>query len=214
MVEKKDDKPQESQNEDAKPEQLPQDDTYFSYTRQLQNEEGEESTEIDEKRGEIENKFNDFLKAISEESLQLSEFLIEERKLTNDLCGLLTQILRRLRISFNISPEHMTSLGKARQVKLNMEGHLIIIRDGDKVDSRLLQDYPPDVILTVMWIIIPELEKAIKAYRTKISKRVNLLEKIKRELKSIQKAFSPDEKENLEQVQDEGIKRPLIASED
>ncbi len=192
--------------------QPPQNDAYFSYTQQLQNEE-EESREIEDKRGEIESRFNEFLKAISEESLQLSEFLLEERKLTNQLCSLLTQILRRLKISFNIPPEYLASLGKARQIKLNTEGHLILIRDGDKVDSRLLQDYPPDVILTALWVIIPELEKAIKAYRKKISRRVTLLEKIKQELKNIQQAFSPEEKEGFAQFSEEAIKRPLITSE-
>lgn len=211
MAEKQEEK--SSDGEVAPSQQPSQNDTYFSYTRQLQNEETE-AVELEEKRGEIENKFNEFLKAIGEESLQLSEFLLEERKLTNELCGLLTQILRRLKISFNISPEYIASLSNPRQVKLNTEGHLIIIRNGDRVDSKLLQDYPPDVILTVMWVIIPELEKAIKAYRKKISKRVNLLEKIKRELKNIQKAFAPDEKQGLEQLPEEGITRPLIASRD
>ncbi len=157
-------------------------------------------------------KFNEFLRAISEESLQLSEFLLEEKKLTNELCTLLAQILRRLKISLEISHEQLATLEKARQIKLNEECHLIIIRDNDRVDSKLLGDYPPSIILTVLWTIIPELEKAIKAYRKKISRRVSLLEKIKRELKNIQKAFAPAEKDNLDKFQDEEMRRPLIAS--
>ena len=209
MAEKQEEKRSDGE---VAPSQRPyQNDTYFSYTRQLQNE-GTESVELEEKQGEIENKFNELLKAIGEESLQLSEFLLEERKLANELCSLLTQILRRLNISFSIRPEYIDGLGTPKQVKLNTEGHLIIIRDGDKVDSKLLQDYPPDIVLTVMWVIIPELEKAIKGYRKKISRRVNLMEKIKRELKNIQKAFTPGEKQGLEQIPEEGITRPLIES--
>ena len=211
--EKSEQKPQRAKGENTPP-QPAQDEPYLSYTRQLQNNEleVEESKELEEKHGEIENKFNEFLTAINEETLQLSEFLIEEKKLTDELCGLLTQTLRRLNISFYISPEYVTKLGEARQIKLNREGHLIIIRDRDKVDSKLLSDYPPDIVLTVVWVIIPELEKAMKAYRSRISKRVSLLEKIKQELKNIEKAFSPTEAESSEQL-GEGTSRPLVIGE-
>jgi hypothetical protein len=213
MGEKSEQKPQQAKGENA-PSGSAENESYLSYTRQLQNSEleVEESKELEEKRGEIENKFNEFLAAINEETLQLSEFLIEEKKLTDELCGLLTQTLRRLKISFDIAPEYVAKLGEARQIKLNREGHLIIIRERDKVDSRLLSDYPPDVILTIVWVIIPELEKAMKVYRSRISKRVNLLEKIKQELKNIEKAFSPTEAKNSEQLGEE-TSRSLIIGE-
>jgi hypothetical protein len=213
MEEKSEQKPQQAKGENTTS-QSAQNETYLSYTGQLQNSEleVEESKELEEKHGEIENKFNEFLAAINEETLQLSEFLIEEKKLTDELCGLLTQTLRRLKISFYISPEYVAKLGEARQIKLNREGHLIIIREQDKVDSKLLSDYPPDIILTVVWVIIPELEKAMKAYRSRISKRVSLLEKIKQELKNIEKAFSPTEAKSYEQL-GEGADRSLIIGE-
>ena len=81
------------------------------------------------------------------------------------------------------------------------------------MDSRLLEDYPPDTILAVMMVIIPELEKAIKTYRKNISQRVSLLEKIKHELKNLQKVVSPDEKEPSEMLQYEERRNPVIASE-
>lgn len=213
MGEKSEQKPQQTKGENTPP-QATANETYLSYARQLQNNEleVEDSKELEEKYGEIENKFNEFLTAISEETLQLSEFIVEEKKLTNELCGSLTQTLRRLKISFDISPKYVTKLGEARQIKLNKEGHLIIIRERDKVDSKLLSDYPPDIILTVVWVIIPELEKALKAYRSRISKRVSLLEKIKQELKNIEKAFSPTEAESSEQL-GEGTSRPLVIGE-
>lgn len=211
MTENLEGRPQENQSENAPPQQQPQNDAYFSYTRQLQNE-SSTNVEIEEKRGEIENKFNEFLRALNEESSLLNEFLAEEKKLTDELCELLTQILRRLKISFNIPPQYVANVGEARQIKLNSEGHLIIIRDEDKVDSKLLQNYPPEIVLTVLWVIVPEFERVIKVYRKKISRRVSLLEKVKQELKNIQKAFSPEEKESFEQLQHEET-RPVIAGE-
>jgi len=216
MAEELEEMSQESQSENISWEPLPQDDAYCSSTSQPQNEvaaEVEEDKETEEKHEEIKGKFNEFMKAISEETSQLVEFILEEKKLTNELCSLLTQTLKSLKISFNIAPEYMPKLVGARQIKLNKEGYLTITRDDNNVDSRPLEDYPPDTILAVMMVIIPELEKAIKAYRKNIIQRVSLLEKIKHELKNLQKAVSPYEKEPSKELQGEGIRKPLMTGE-
>ena len=96
-------------------------------------------------------------------------------------------------------------------MELNSEGHLIIAREDGKVESKLLEDYPPSVIATVLWLVIPNLEKEIRAYLKKISRRVGLLEKIKHELKNIRKAFSPNEKGGFQHGGDGRVQRPLIA---
>ncbi|MCW3982300.1 MAG: hypothetical protein NWE81_04235 [Candidatus Bathyarchaeota archaeon] len=193
--------------------QLPVSEAYFAYVRQFQDEAKlEEGSRFEERRQEIETKFTELLRTIGEECLQLSEFLIEERRLTKELCDLLSEILGNLKISFKIPSEYMQSLGKARQIELNSEGHLIIVRENGKVDSKLLEDYPPNVIVTVLWLVIPILEKEIRAYRKKIGRRVNLLEKMKHELKNIKKAFSPNEKGSFQHGEDERVHRPLIAS--
>lgn len=216
MVEELEEKSQESQSENVPWQPLPQDDAYFPYTSQPQNEaaaEVEESMDTKEKHEEIRSKFNEFMKAISEETSQLTDFVLEEKKLIKELCSLSTQILKNLKISFNIHPDCISKLREARQIKFNKEGYLTIIRNDDTVDSKLLEDYPPDTILAVMMVIIPELEKAIKTYRKNRSHRVSLLEKIKHELKNLQKAVSPDEKELYEMLQDEELRKPVIASE-
>ncbi len=185
---------------------------YFSYVRQFQDEAKlEEGSEFKERRQEIEVIFTELLRTIGEECLQLSEFLIEERGLTKELCGLLGEILGNLRISFEIPSEYVRCLGRARQMELNSEGHLIIVREDGKVESKLLEDYPPSVIATVLWLVIPNLEKEIRAYLKKISRRVGLLEKIKHELKNIRKAFSPNEEGGFQHGGDGRVQRPLIA---
>lgn len=212
MAETPEEKPQ-ARGENIPQAQPPQNETYFPHAQQLQKKETEESEEIEDRRGEPENKLNELLRAVNDEASQLTQFLAEEKDLTNELCSLLTQILKRLRIAFNIPPEYLAKIDDAKHIKLNTEGHLIIIRSGNKIDSKLLRDYSPEVILAVMLSIIPELEKAIKTHRKNISQRVTILEKIKQELKSLQEAFSPDAKESFEQLHGEEIGTPVITSE-
>jgi hypothetical protein len=195
------------------PMQAPASDAYFSYVRQFQDEaRPDEGSWEEEGREEIEAKFTELLRTMGEECLQLSEFLIEERRLTKELCDLLSEILRNLKISFKIPSEYVQSLGRARQIELNSQGHLIIVRENGRVDSKLLEDYPPNVIVSILWLVIPSLEKEIKVYRKKIGRRVNLLEKMKHELKNIKKAFSSNREESFRSGGDGRVQRPLIAS--
>lgn len=193
MAEKIVEKPKENRSENAQ-QQSPPNEAYFPITNQPQSEtrpEMQEIIKVDEKHGEVEGKFQEFLKAINEETSQLAQFLVEERKLTRELCSLLTQILKNLRISFSIPSEYLARLGEeAKQVKLSKDGRLMITRNDDKVDSKPLEEHSADIILEVLLVIIPELERMIKAYRRTVSRRVSLLQKIRYELKGLQEAFA------------------------
>lgn len=165
--------------------------------------------EIEETMKEIEHKLNDFLKVLNEETVQLSEFLMVEKTLTHELCSFLKQSLKRLKISFSIPPKAIPSYEKARQIILNEEGHLIIVQEKGRITSKLLEDYPPDIILMVLWNIIPELSKAMGTYRKRISFRVNFFEKLKKELKNIFKAFANSEGKHQEN-QDETLSEDAV----
>jgi hypothetical protein len=85
----------------------------------------------------------------------------------------------------------------------------------DKVNSRVLEDYPPEIVLSVIWNVIPELEKSIKTYRKKISERVGIFERIRKELKNIHRVFSSSSKDGSEVfiVGNEELKSPIAANE-
>jgi hypothetical protein len=189
-------------------------DTYLCYPYRLQNEETDENFE--KTKVEIEKRFNELLTTISEETLQLSEFLLEEKKLIQELCMFLRHILRRLNMTFNIPLKAIPELQeKAKRIVLNKEGHLIVIYERDKINSKVLEDYSPEIVLSVIWNVIPELERSIKTYRKRISERVSIFERIKKELKNIQKVFSSSNREGNEvfMVGNEELKSPLSASE-
>ncbi|MEM2103042.1 MAG: hypothetical protein QXM22_05975 [Candidatus Bathyarchaeia archaeon] len=190
--------------------QITNDDSYFSFPSRLQNEESNE--EFERTKAEIEKRFNELLTTISEETIQLSEFLLEEKKLVRELCLFLRQILKRLNMTFNIPvkaiPEFQST---AKKIVLNKEGHLIVMYEKEKVNSRALEDYPPEIVLAVIWNVVPELEKSIKVYRRKISERVSIFERIKKELKNISQIFSSPERERngVIVVGNEELKSPI-----
>lgn len=190
--------------------QIAGDETYLYYPSRLQSEESNE--EFERTKAEIEKRFNELLTTISEETIQLSEFLLEEKKLIRELCMFLRQILKRLNMTFNIPVKAIPELQiTAKKIVLNKEGHLIIMYEKEKVTSKVLEDYSPEIVLTVIWNVIPELEKSIKAYRRKISERVSIFERIKKELKNIGQVFSSSERERNDVVVigNEELKSPL-----
>lgn len=165
--------------------------TYFFHPIKVSEEGGEilDEKEIEKSGVEIEQKLQELLKSISEETLQLSEFLIEENNLMTDLCISLKHILKKLNVSFNIPPQNVPLTKKVKKVILNDEGHLILVHEKGDVTSAYLAEYTPEIVMSVLWVIMPELAKVIMLYRKKISTRVNFFGRVKKELKGVAKAI-------------------------
>jgi hypothetical protein len=197
MVEKTGETPKGNQSGNTQ-QQSPPEETYYPITTSQPQKEATaemQTIRLDEKSEEIEGRFQEFLKAINEETSQLAQFLVKERELTKELCSLLAQILKNLKISFSIPTECLAGLGEAaKQIRLDKNAHLTIIRNDGKVESRPLDEYSPDVVLKVLLVVTPELERMITAYRRSVSRRVTMLEKIRHELKSVQEAFASFER--------------------
>ncbi|MGQ9530469.1 MAG: hypothetical protein ACUVQW_01730 [Candidatus Bathycorpusculaceae bacterium] len=180
---------------------------YFFHPVQLSEEKEEilDEKEIEKAKVEIEQKLQEFLKSISEETLQLSEFLIEEKTLINELCISLKQILKKLNISFNIPPQGIPLKKKVKKVILNEEGHLILVHEKGEVNSAFLAEYPPEIVMAVLWVIIPELAKVIMLYRKKISTRINFFGKLKKELKGVVKAIIGSKAESVASSEEQSM---------
>ncbi len=194
-MEKKDAKPNENvkpqpQKQEEKQEEVVEE-TYFFHPVQLSEESGEilDEKEIEKSKVEIEQKLQELLKSINEETLQLSEFLMEENKIMDDLCMSLKQILKKLNVSFNIPPRDVPLRKKVKKVILNEEGHLILVYEKGEVYSAFLAEYPPEIVMAVLLVVMPEMAKVIMLYRKKISTRVNFFGRIKKELKGAVKAI-------------------------
>jgi len=171
--------------------------SYFFHPMKLSEESGEtlDEGEIEKSKVEIEQKLQDLLKNISEETLQLSEFLMEENNLVTELCTSLKQILKKLNVSFNIPPQDMPLRTKVKRAILNEEGHLILVHEKGEVISAFLAEYPPEIVMAALWDIMPELARVITLYRKKISTRVSFFGKVKKELKGVAKAITGSKEE-------------------
>jgi len=189
---------------------------------QLQSERMETADSRDTERNlsEMEQKFEELLRVIREETLQLSEFLVEEKRLIHESYVLLKLTLRQLNASFHISPKMIPLSEKIKHVVLNEEGHLILVDDKGGLSSKALEDYPPEVILNVLWVILPELSEMIVGYRKRISFRVNIFEKLGREFRNLHKIFSKRQEEQAsesseetseERAQKDGVRQSLLS---
>ena len=180
------------------------------YPSGLQSAEIEEGSEIRGRGQEIEHRVGEFFRELSEETSQLSESLAEEKKLISDLCDLLAQILRSVRVTLEIPSRRMINLRDAGQVRLDSEGQVIVVRD-DGATSKALKLYPAETILEIFWAVFPEVGQAIKTYRNKVIKRIGLMEKIKNELTNLQKALHSVKKEDSGRMQEQcDTRSPLM----
>lgn len=165
--------------------------------------------EIEKIRGEVEQKFSEALKVINEETLQLSEFLIEDKKLARELCRLIRPVLKRLDLSFVIPPEAIPIFKKTDRIILNEAGHLIFVHEKTKVSSKPLEEYPPEIVLTVFLIIIPELGRSMRSYRKTIGMRISFFEKMYRELENVNRAFETSKESEGESLEEHREKARL-----
>ena len=145
-------------------------------------------SEEDESEIEVEQKLQQLLKDISEETLQLREFLTEENRLMNELCVSIKQIMKKLGVSFDIPPSNIRASKNIKRVILNEEGHLTFFYEKGEAHSAFLAEYPPEVVIAVLWVVMPKLAKVVITYRKKIRTRISLFRKLKTELKTIAKA--------------------------
>ncbi|MCW3981146.1 MAG: hypothetical protein NWF11_06685 [Candidatus Bathyarchaeota archaeon] len=183
-----------------------------AYESGLQSVETEEGSEVRENGREIENRIGEFFRELSEETSQLGESVAEEKKLIADLCDLLAQILRSVRVTLEIPARRMINLRDAGQVRLDSEGQVIVILD-DGATSKALKLYPAETILEIFWAVFPEVGQAIKTYRNKVIKRVGLMEKIKNELTNLQKALHSVKKDDSVRMQEQRDTRAPLMEE-
>jgi len=148
----------------------------------------ESEEEVDESEIEVEQKLQQLLKDISEETLQLREFLTEENRLMSELCVSIKQIMKKLGVSFDIPPSNIRASKNIKRVILTQEGHLTFFYEKGEAHSAFLAEYPPEIVIAVLWIVMPKLAKVVITYTKKIRTRISLFKKLRNELKTIAKA--------------------------
>ena len=142
-----------------------------------------------------EQKMQELLQSMNEESAKLSGYLAEENKIMIDLCNSLVQVTKKLHVSFDIPPRDLSLQRNTRKALLSEDGYLKIQYDED-THSAFLAEYSSEVVMTVLWVVVPELTKAISVYRKRANSRISFFEGLKKELKNIARAIVSDKTEN------------------
>jgi len=164
----------------------------------------------DEEIKEVETKFSNLMRVITEDARQLSESLLAEESTIRQVCKFLEKILSELDLSVVIPEKAVPTVEGSKEIILNSECHLIIVHENGKVESKSLNNCPPETILAVIWALIPRLREEVSAYLRKVSVRLNFLEMVKEELKNIQKPFVRSEESSVGEFKESKAKEIFI----
>jgi len=164
----------------------------------------------DEEIKEAETKFSNLMRVITEDARQLSEYLVAEESTIERICRFLERILSELDLSIVIPQKAMPTIKRSKEIILNPECHLIIVREDGTIESKSLNNYPPETILAVVWALIPRLREEVSAYLRKVSVRLNFLEMIEEELKNIQKPFVRSEESPVGEFREDKAKEIFV----
>jgi hypothetical protein len=132
-----------------------------------------------------------FLDSIREETGQISELLTEENMLVKEFLTALLQIMRPLAETLPVSnttfPEDW---GKISHASLDYTGKLLVLFPNGKMKSIDLKEQKHrELLLKIIYDIMPTLKRLITFHRQKIENRVKLLSSITKELQKTAKAF-------------------------
>ena len=64
------------------------------------------------------------------------------------------------------------------------------------VRSAFLAEYPPEVVMVVLWTVMPKLAEVVARYKRKVNRRIGFFRKLKMELKTIAKIVAGGKGEN------------------
>jgi hypothetical protein len=88
------------------------------------------------------------------------------------ICKYLRNILSELDLSVSLPQKAVPELEKCKEIVLNSQCHLIMIQKDGKVESKSLENYPPETILMVVWSLIPKLREEVSLYMKRVSMRL------------------------------------------
>jgi hypothetical protein len=136
-----------------------------------------------EENENTEQKLTEILESMTVETSQLNEAINEESKIIGEVCLSLKEVLTKLHVSFNIPPEDVPIKNGTKKAVLDEDCRLTFVYGNDEKHTAFLAEYPPQMVMAVLWAVIPELAKAVTIYRKRMNARANFFEKIKKELK-------------------------------
>lgn len=150
------------------------------------------------------DKMKELLRSLNEESAELSGYLATENKLLVEVCTSLTQIMKRLGVSFKIPPQSLPVQGKVKKAVLDDKGRLRLFLEKEE-HSAFLAEYQPETVMAVLWTVMPELTVAATSHKKRMKTRIGFLEALKNELKNAVKTIIGSTPEKRDQVEKQNV---------
>jgi len=127
----------------------------------------------------------ELLKSIREGTKSLMESKAEDARLSRELCATFSAYTSWLDVTLEIPPEALPKFYNAAKMFLSPKGDLIVVDRRGTINSRPLEEYPTEVVLTVIWHALPKLQSKIDGYLHRLDERLEFLGKINEELKNL-----------------------------
>ncbi len=153
----------------------------------------QKDSQVEKETSERERKLHELLQSLIEESMLLSDHMANERKLITDVTSSLTQVLKRLNVSVVIPPRRLPLDRRVKQIVLDRNGNLKMVYDNRECQTAHLANYSAETVASVLWVVMPELPKAIAKARKKLNTRTSFLEGVKEELQTTLEDLGPDD---------------------
>lgn len=137
------------------------------------------------------------IKALAEESLQISELTEMERTYATEVIGLLKQVIEPLNNTFHIKPASLSKTDSSIQdVVLTPQTIVVVMHSTGTINSRPLESFSTEILMRIIAEVVPEAKRFLVEKRQKITGRVGSLEKIAREFRKLPTQGSAGGKQN------------------
>lgn len=124
------------------------------------------------------------LEDIHEENERISELYAQEKECIKALSQLLKDLMKTLNTTLVLSREALERQGlDASQIYIGADSEVNIVLRNGQVKTMKLEEMSSASVLSILTALMPSLRKAIATYRSDISDRVNIFEKIISELR-------------------------------
>lgn len=124
------------------------------------------------------------LRKLREECAQIYELSVEEEGMIKQLCEMLSEVQSFFKIGVNLPTSLFPFKEEIKQAILSISGDIILIKK-DTVDSQHLSKLDSPTVVAVLKEAAFNINIHAKKHREALTDRINLLEKLTRELKKL-----------------------------
>ena len=142
----------------------------------------------DESENDIPDRMEDIVSSIGllkEEAAQISEISELERQYATETISYLKRLIEPLNTSFHIDPRGvMKGDGSVTDIVLTPQGTVCLVRK-ENVVSKPIESLQTETLVNIIQQVIPQVKNHVSVKREKMTARVNMLERVTKELRKV-----------------------------